>query len=60
MFVVATSKSDPSDHLQLLGRLCRLFRSPAALLAATTAAAFVQALIELETHVRGPRLHSSV
>jgi mannitol/fructose-specific phosphotransferase system IIA component (Ntr-type) len=54
MFVLGTPTSDPSGYLQLLGRLCRIFKDPrnrAALLAAGTPDDFVREMLAAEARL---------
>ena len=57
LFVLGTPKSNPGDYLMLVGSLCRLIKDDAhraALLAATTPAAFIATVVELENKILGP------
>ncbi len=51
MFVLGTPKSNPTDYLQVVSTLCKIFKDPAnreALLTAETPEAFVEALAAAE------------
>jgi mannitol/fructose-specific phosphotransferase system IIA component (Ntr-type) len=57
MFVLGTPKSNPGDYLMLVGSLCRLIKEAPqreALFAATTPAAFIATVQELEDKMLGP------
>ncbi len=56
IFVLGTPKSNAGDYLQLVGLLCRIFKSPMGretLLGAATPDAFVRAMLELEAKAYG-------
>lgn len=51
LFVLGTPKSNPTDYLQIVSALCKIFKDPAnrdALLAAATPEAFIQAIADAE------------
>lgn len=54
MFVLGTPKSNPTDYLQVVSMLCKIFKEPAnreALLAAETPEDFIAALTAAETAI---------
>ena len=57
LFILGTPKSNPGDYLMLVGSLCRLVKDAPhreALFAATTPAAFIATVQELENKILGP------
>lgn len=57
LFVLGTPKSNPTDYLQVVSALCKIFKDPAnrdALLAAATPEAFIQAVASAEEKLFAP------
>ncbi|MET0262892.1 MAG: PTS sugar transporter subunit IIA [Rariglobus sp.] len=57
MFVLGTPKSNPTDYLQVVSALCKIFKDPAnreALMAADSPEAFVQAIVTAEEKLLAP------
>lgn len=57
LFVLGTPKSNPTDYLQVVSALCKIFKDPAnrdALLAAPTPEAFIQAVAAAEERIFAP------
>lgn len=57
LFVLGTPKSNPTDYLQIVSALCKVFKDPAnrdALLAATTPEQFIQVIATAEDKLLKP------
>lgn len=57
LFVLGTPKSNPTDYLQIVSALCKVFKDPAnrdALLAATTPEQFIQVIAAAEDKLLKP------
>ena len=57
MFVLGTPKSNPSDYLQIVSALCKIFKDPAnreALMTAATPEAFITAIVTAEEKLGNP------
>jgi mannitol/fructose-specific phosphotransferase system IIA component (Ntr-type) len=57
MFVLGTPKSNPTDYLQIVSALCKIFKDPAnreALMTAATPEAFITAIITAEEKLLNP------
>ena len=57
LFVLGTPKSNPTDYLQVVSALCKVFKDPAnrdALLAAVTPEQFIQAVVSAEEKLLNP------
>jgi len=57
LFVLGTPKSNPTDYLQIVSALCKVFKDPAnrdALLAATTPGQFIQVIATAEDKLLKP------
>lgn len=57
MFVLGTPKSNPTDYLQVVSALCKIFKDPAnrdALLTASSPEAFIQAIVAAEEKLLNP------
>jgi mannitol/fructose-specific phosphotransferase system IIA component (Ntr-type) len=57
IFVLGTPKSNPTDYLLVVSALCKIFKDPVnrdALLAASTAEEFIEAMISAEARINKP------
>ncbi|HEY8933243.1 MAG TPA: PTS sugar transporter subunit IIA [Rariglobus sp.] len=57
LFVLGTPKSNPTDYLQVVSALCKIFKDPAnrdALLAAATPEQFIQVVVAAEDKLLKP------
>lgn len=57
LFVLGTPKSNPTDYLQVVSALCKIFKDPAnrdALLAASSPAQFIQVVVAAEEKLLNP------
>jgi mannitol/fructose-specific phosphotransferase system IIA component (Ntr-type) len=57
LFVLGTPKSNPTDYLQIVSALCKIFKDPAnreALMAAATPEHFIQAIVIAEEKLLNP------
>lgn len=57
LFVLGTPKSNPTDYLQVVSALCKVFKDPAnrdALMSASTPEAFIQAITQAEERLLNP------
>lgn len=57
MFVLGTPKSNPTDYLQVVSALCKIFKDPAnrdSLMSATTPEAFIAAIVAAEEKLLAP------
>ena len=57
LFVLGTPKSNPTDYLQIVSALCKVFKDPAnrdALLSASTPEEFIQVIVAAEDKLCNP------
>jgi mannitol/fructose-specific phosphotransferase system IIA component (Ntr-type) len=57
MFVLGTPKSNPTDYLQIVSALCKIFKDPAnrdALMTATSPEQFIRAIVTAEEKLLNP------
>lgn len=62
MFVLGTPKSNPTDYLQIVSALCKVFKDPAnraALMNAATPEEFIQAVVTAEDKLFAPAAPAS-